>query len=58
MNGGATGILTKGDNNAFDDLELYPEGRNLVRRSEVVGCVVFYAPGVGWPVLWILALKT
>jgi len=51
VNGGETGILTKGDNNAFDDLNLYLPGRTLVRRSEVMGCVVFYAPAVGWPAL-------
>ncbi|KIX02316.1 signal peptidase I [Rhinocladiella mackenziei CBS 650.93] len=51
-------FLTKGDNNQFDDLELYPPGRELVRRGEVVGNVVGYVPAIGWPALWIMDLRT
>ncbi len=50
-------FLTKGDNNIYDDLALYPAGRDLVRRMEVVGNVVAYVPKVGWPALWIVYVK-
>jgi signal peptidase I len=51
-------FLTKGDNNELDDLGLYPPGRELVRRSEVVGTVVGYVPAVGRPALWMMDSRT
>lgn len=45
------GFLTKGDNNENDDVVLYPEGRTLVNRSEVVGFVRGYVPWLGWFVI-------
>lgn len=42
-------ILTKGDNNEVDDRSLYPPMQDYVRRSEIVGVVVAYVPGIGWP---------
>lgn len=32
-------ILTKGDNNVFDDVTLYPPGQLFVNREEIVGLV-------------------
>jgi hypothetical protein len=40
-------ILTKGDNNAVDDVTLYPKGRSSVDRQEVVGLVIGYIPHLG-----------
>ncbi|OKL63623.1 hypothetical protein UA08_00957 [Talaromyces atroroseus] len=44
-------ILTKGDNNQFMDVPLYPPGREFVSRDEVVGLVRGYVPLVGWLVI-------
>ncbi|KAF2006975.1 signal peptidase complex catalytic subunit sec11 [Amniculicola lignicola CBS 123094] len=42
-------LLTKGDNNAADDTELYAAGQNfLTRKEDVVGSVVGYIPFVGY----------
>jgi len=42
-------LLTKGDNNAADDTELYAPGQDfLTRSSDVVGSVVGYVPFVGY----------
>lgn len=46
-------FLTKGDNNENDDVALYPNGRTLVSRSEVVGFVRGYVPKVGWFVIGV-----
>lgn len=46
-------FLTKGDNNENDDVALYPNGRTLVSRSEVVGFVRGYVPKLGWFVIGI-----
>ncbi|KAF2403192.1 signal peptidase complex catalytic subunit SEC11 [Trichodelitschia bisporula] len=49
--GGATPLrlLTKGDNNAADDTELYAPGQNyLDREKDVIGSVVGYVPMVGY----------
>lgn len=51
-------FLTKGDNNDDNDLSLYPPGRELVKRSEVVGTVVGYMPALGRPALWIMDSRT
>lgn len=51
-------FLTKGDNNEGDDLSLYPPGRELVKRSEIVGKVVGYIPALGRPALWIMDSRT
>lgn len=45
--------MTKGDNNEFDDVALYPNGRTLVSRSEAVGFVRGYVPKLGWFVICI-----
>ncbi|KEQ92978.1 hypothetical protein AUEXF2481DRAFT_100186 [Aureobasidium subglaciale EXF-2481] len=42
-------LLTKGDNNAADDTELYARGQDfLTRKTDVVGSVVGYVPFVGY----------
>lgn len=42
-------LLTKGDNNNADDIELYPRGQwYLNREKEVIGSVVGYIPFVGY----------
>lgn len=42
-------LLTKGDNNAADDTELYARGQKyLDRQTDVVGSVVGYVPFVGY----------
>jgi signal peptidase len=42
-------LLTKGDNNAADDTELYAQGQNYLERSkDVIGSVVGYVPLVGY----------
>lgn len=45
----ALNLLTKGDNNEADDVELYARGQNyLDREKEVIGSVVGYIPFVGY----------
>ena len=44
-------IVTKGDNNEFDDVSLYPQGRAFISRDEVVGLVRGYVPFLGWVVI-------
>lgn len=44
-------FLTKGDNNENDDIALYPDGRTLVSRGEVVGFVRGYVPKLGWLII-------
>lgn len=42
-------LLTKGDNNAADDTELYARGQNyLEREKDVVGSVIGFVPFVGY----------
>lgn len=42
-------LLTKGDNNAADDTELYARGQNFLNREkDVVGSVLGYVPFVGY----------
>ncbi|KAF2724550.1 signal peptidase complex catalytic subunit sec11 [Polychaeton citri CBS 116435] len=42
-------LLTKGDNNAADDTELYARGQNFLdRKQDVVGSVVGFVPYVGY----------
>ncbi|GAB7350502.1 hypothetical protein MBLNU459_g1096t1 [Dothideomycetes sp. NU459] len=42
-------LLTKGDNNAADDTELYARGQSFLdRKTDVVGSVVGYVPFVGY----------
>lgn len=42
-------VLTKGDNNAADDVELYARGQSLLDRDrDVIGSVVGYVPYVGY----------
>jgi signal peptidase I len=44
-------FLTKGDNNLFDDVSLYPGDRTLVSQEEVIGFVRGYMPLLGWIVI-------
>ncbi|KAL2164848.1 hypothetical protein VTH06DRAFT_144 [Thermothelomyces fergusii] len=41
-------LLTKGDNNAADDTELYARGQDYLTRKDIVGSVVGYLPFVGY----------
>jgi len=42
-------LLTKGDNNAADDTELYAPGQSYLNRAtDVIGNVIGYIPGVGY----------
>lgn len=42
-------LLTKGDNNAADDTELYAPGQSyLDRTTDVIGNVIGYVPGIGY----------
>lgn len=42
-------LLTKGDNNAADDTELYARGQSFLNRGEdVIGSVVGFIPFVGY----------
>ncbi|KAK3898908.1 hypothetical protein C8A05DRAFT_46893 [Staphylotrichum tortipilum] len=41
-------LLTKGDNNAADDTELYARGQDYLDRKDIVGSVVGYMPFVGY----------
>jgi len=42
-------LLTKGDNNAADDTELYATGQSFLNRKEdVIGSVVGFIPFVGY----------
>jgi signal peptidase len=42
-------LLTKGDNNAADDTELYAPGqRYLNRKEDVIGNVIGFIPTVGY----------
>lgn len=41
-------LLTKGDNNAGDDTELYARGQDYLARKDIIGSVVGYIPFVGY----------
>ncbi|KAJ4403312.1 Signal peptidase complex catalytic subunit [Gnomoniopsis sp. IMI 355080] len=41
-------LLTKGDNNAADDTELYARGQDYLVRKDIIGSVVGYIPFVGY----------
>ncbi|KAH9904022.1 microsomal signal peptidase 18 kDa subunit [Xylariomycetidae sp. FL2044] len=41
-------LLTKGDNNAADDTELYARGQDYLERADIIGSVVGYVPFVGY----------
>jgi len=42
-------LLTKGDNNAADDKELYAKDQDFVERDrDIIGSVVGYIPFVGY----------
>ncbi len=41
-------LLTKGDNNAADDTELYARGQDYLVRSDIIGSVFAYIPFVGY----------
>lgn len=47
-------LLTKGDNNALDDISLYAKGNTYLKKSsDVVGTVKGYIPQVGYITIWI-----
>ncbi|KAI6381292.1 Signal peptidase complex catalytic subunit [Pyricularia grisea] len=41
-------LLTKGDNNAADDTELYAKDQDYLERGDIIGSVVAYIPFVGY----------
>lgn len=47
-------LLTKGDNNAIDDIGLYARGQNyLQKHKDIVGTVKGYLPQLGYVTIWI-----
>ena len=46
--GDSAKLLTKGDNNAADDTELYARGQDYLERRDIIGSVVAYIPFVGY----------
>ncbi|EEY15350.1 Signal peptidase complex catalytic subunit SEC11 like protein [Verticillium longisporum] len=46
--GASAKLLTKGDNNAADDTELYARGQDYLERQDIIGSVVAYIPFVGY----------
>ncbi|KAL8138682.1 hypothetical protein V2J09_004683 [Rumex salicifolius] len=45
---GKVDIMTKGDNNRFDDSNLYPRGQLWLQQHHIIGRAVGYLPYVGW----------
>lgn len=45
---GKAKLLTKGDNNAADDTNLYARGQDYLERKDIIGSVVGYVPMVGY----------
>ncbi|KAG5440700.1 hypothetical protein PCK2_000288 [Pneumocystis canis] len=41
-------VLTKGDNNRYDDLELYLKNQTYLTRDNIIGVVKGFLPYVGW----------
>ncbi|XP_022142985.1 signal peptidase complex catalytic subunit sec11-like [Momordica charantia] len=41
-------ILTKGDNNHFDDIQLYAEDQLWLERQHIMGKAVGFLPYIGW----------
>ncbi|CCJ30555.1 unnamed protein product [Pneumocystis jirovecii] len=41
-------VLTKGDNNRYDDLELYSKNQVYLDRENIIGVVKGFVPYVGW----------
>lgn len=41
-------LLTKGDNNVADDVDLYARGQDYLERKDIIGSVVGYIPFVGY----------
>ena len=51
-------LLTKGDNNPTDDLELYARGQiHLDREEEIIGLVEGFMPYVGMVTIWMNEIK-
>lgn len=46
-------MLTKGDNNRYDDVGLYKPGRSFIVEEETRAGVVGYVPFLGLPTIWI-----
>lgn len=41
-------LLTKGDANLSDDVELYARGQDYLQRKDIIGSVVGFIPFVGY----------
>jgi signal peptidase I len=51
-------LLTKGDNNPTDDVELYARGQTyLDRQEEIIGLVEGFVPHVGMVTIWMNEIK-
>lgn len=46
-------VLTKGDNNQFDDSFFYPVGQDYVHREDIIGLVRGHIPYIGWIALML-----
>ncbi|CAG7877460.1 unnamed protein product [Brassica rapa] len=45
---GKVDVLTKGDNNDVDDIDLYADGQMWLHRHHIMGRAVGFLPYVGW----------
>ncbi|KTW30806.1 signal peptidase I [Pneumocystis carinii B80] len=41
-------VLTKGDNNRFDDIQLYSQNQMYIDRKDIIGVVKGFIPYLGW----------
>lgn len=51
-------ILTKGDNNAANDVQLYPGDQIFASRKDVIGVVRVIVPSLGWPMIKLSELMS
>jgi hypothetical protein len=51
-------ILTRGDNNARNDLQLYPGNQTFASRNNVIGVVRAVVPRLGWPMIRLSELMS
>ncbi|EMR11310.1 signal peptidase I [Pneumocystis murina B123] len=41
-------VLTKGDNNRYDDIQLYSHNQMYIDREDIIGVVKGFVPYLGW----------
>ncbi|KAK1347592.1 signal peptidase [Hamiltosporidium tvaerminnensis] len=52
-----TSVLTKGDNNRYDDVSLYRPGQRYLNKEDIISCVVGYIPYFGMVTIWANTFK-